>query len=287
MVVRSVHDRRELAELLRRDPTLHAYALGDLDDFFWPYTTWFRHGDALALVYHGGGVPTLLALADRDGAEDLADLLDGLLPLLPRRFYAHLSPGMDQVVGRQFRGEPGGPHLKMALTDTARLDRVEPAGELLSPADLAELERLYDVAYPGNWFDRRMLETGQYVGVRRAGQLLAVAGVHVWSPTYRVAALGNVTTRPDARGRGLATGAVAALCRRLRETVDHVTLNVKADNAAALAVYTRLGFTPVAEYVEFTFTAVTDPVDHGRIRGISPRPANRPDDRDPERSMGL
>jgi RimJ/RimL family protein N-acetyltransferase len=255
MLVRTVHDRGELAELLRREPNLHAYELGDLDDFFWPYTSWFRHGDALALVYHGGGVPTLLALADRDRTTQLADLLHGLLPLLPHRFYAHLSPGMECVLERWFRGEPGGPHLKLALTDRARLQRAEPAGEVLRPDDLPELAALYELAYPGNWFDQRMLETGQYIGVRRGGELLAVAGVHVWSPTYGVAALGNVTTHPRARGEGLATGAVAALCRRLLGSVEHITLNVKADNAAALAVYTRLGFTPVADYAEFTFTA--------------------------------
>jgi hypothetical protein len=43
MTPRSVHDRTELAAELRKDPALHAYELGDLDDFFWPYTSWFRH----------------------------------------------------------------------------------------------------------------------------------------------------------------------------------------------------------------------------------------------------
>jgi hypothetical protein len=27
---------------LRRNPELHIYSIGDLDDFFWPYTAW--HG---------------------------------------------------------------------------------------------------------------------------------------------------------------------------------------------------------------------------------------------------
>ncbi|MBV1853033.1 GNAT family N-acetyltransferase [Catellatospora tritici] len=254
MPVRSVHDREELAGLLGRDPARYAYQLGDLDDFFWPYTTWYRRDDALALVYHGGGLPTLLAF-DPDGPGSVGPLLRGLLPLLPGTFYAHLSPGAETVLAEAYRLEPGGPHLKMALTDPAALAAAEPLGDVLDPADLPELSALYDAAYPGNWFDRRMLETGQYVGVRRDGRLLAVAGVHVWSPAYRVSALGNVTTHPDVRGQGLARGAVAALCRRLRETVDHVTLNVHADNAAALALYARLGFTPIAEYGEFTCVA--------------------------------
>lgn len=246
----SVHDRDELAALLGGDPALHAYQLGDLDDFFWPYTSWYRDGDAVALVYHGGGMPTLLAFDHRPQSSH--GLLAGLAPLLPRRFYAHLSPGAERVLAPWFDAAPAGPHLKMALADRAALSAVAPQGEVLGPPDLPELLALYENAYPGNWFDARMLETGQYVGVRRGGELLAVAGVHVWSPKYRVAALGNVTTLPRARGEGLARGAVAALCRRLLDTVDHVTLNVKADNAAALALYRGLGFTVAAEYGEFT-----------------------------------
>ncbi|MFD0818713.1 hypothetical protein ACFQ0D_10415, partial [Micromonospora zhanjiangensis] len=72
MLVRSVHDRAELAELLGRDPGLHAYELGDLDDFFWPYTTWYRHRDSVALLYHGTSEPTLIAL---ERPERLGDLV--------------------------------------------------------------------------------------------------------------------------------------------------------------------------------------------------------------------
>lgn len=78
--------------------------------------------------------------------------------------------------------DAAGPHHRMALTDAARLDTVTPAGSVLDADDLPALRRLYDVAYPGNWFDPRMLDTGQYVGVRDGGELVAVAGVHVFSP---------------------------------------------------------------------------------------------------------
>ncbi|WP_370463364.1 GNAT family N-acetyltransferase [Micromonospora sp. WMMD558] len=142
----------------------------------------------------------------------------------------------------------------MALTDPVRLAAVPPAGVVLGAADLPALRALYAEAYPGNWFDPRMVDTGQYVGVRDGGGLVAVAGVHVWSPRYRVAAVGNVTTHPRARGRGLGAAVVAALCRRLRSSVEHVTLNVRADNGPAVRLYERLGFTRVADYGEFTLT---------------------------------
>jgi ribosomal protein S18 acetylase RimI-like enzyme len=256
MPVRAEHDRAVLADLLGRDPVLHAYQLGDLDDFFWPYTSWFRRGEQVALLYHGVDPPTLLAFAPPERTAQLAELLTELAPLLPARLYAHLSPGLGPVLAPWFRVDAATAHLKMALTDPARLAAVQPAGEPLSAADLPQLHELYAAAYPGNWFDPRMLDTGQYVGIRQGGDLVAVAGVHVWSPTWRVAALGNVTTHPRVRGRGLAGAAVAALCGRLRASVDHVTLNVKVDNATAVRLYERLGFTRVADYGEYELTAL-------------------------------
>ena len=182
MPVHSVHDRSLLARLLGRDPARYAYQLGDLDDFFWPYTTWYRHRDTLALLYHGGLPPTLLAFAEPGRDSELTELLTGLIPLLPRRFHAHLSPGAETALAGAFRTRPHGRHRKLALTDRARLDRVPPAGTVLTGDDLPQLHELYRVAYPDNWFDPRMLETGHYLGIHREGRLLAVAGVHVGSP---------------------------------------------------------------------------------------------------------
>ncbi|MFB9238609.1 GNAT family N-acetyltransferase [Plantactinospora siamensis] len=251
MRMRSVHDRAELAALLSRDPVRHAYELGDLDDFFWPHTTWYALEDAVALLYHGAGTATLLLFGDPAGAA--GELIDQLEPVLPARFHAHLSIGLEKALETGDRRITSvEPHLRMALTGEPR--PAAPAADVpvvaLGPADLAELAALYAAAYPENWFDARMLETGQYVGIRRGGELLAVAGVHVWSPAYRVAALGNVTTRPDVRGQGLAGTAVTALVRRLRPAVDHIALNVRADNAAAIALYRRLGFTEASRFVE-------------------------------------
>ncbi|MFJ8689425.1 GNAT family N-acetyltransferase [Micromonospora wenchangensis] len=254
MPVRAEHDRAVLAALLRRDPVLHAYQLGDLDDFFWPYTSWFRRGDQVVLLYHGAAEPVLLAFAaQRDGAA-MAALLDEVAPVLPARLYAHLSPGLERVLSGRYVLTPAGAHLRMALAGPGRLAGHAAVGEVLGAADLPALRDLYAVAYPGNWFDARMLDTGHYVGVRDGDALVAVAGVHVWSPTYRVAALGNVTTHPAVRGQGLGGQVVAALCARLAASVDHVTLNVRADNAVAVRLYERLGFTRVAGFGEYALT---------------------------------
>ncbi|MFI2713449.1 GNAT family N-acetyltransferase [Micromonospora sp. NPDC018662] len=258
MGVRAEHDRGVLAGLLGRDPVLHAYQLGDLDDFFWPYTSWFRSGDEVVLLYHGVQVPTLLAFAAPDRVAALSGLLVAAAPVLPARLWAHLSPGLEATVSRWYAVSDAAAHVRMALTDPGRLASVPAAGEPLGRADLPLLRELYAVAYPGNWFDARMVDTGQYVGVRERGRLVAVAGVHVFSPRWRVAAVGNVTTHPAVRGRGLAAGVVAGLCARLRASVDHVTLNVRVDNVAAVRLYERLGFTQVAGFTECALTRSPD-----------------------------
>ncbi|HKB06503.1 MAG TPA: GNAT family N-acetyltransferase, partial [Gemmataceae bacterium] len=112
----------------------------------------------------------------------------------------------------------------------------------------------YAVGYAANWFDLRQIETSHYYGLRVRGELVSAGGPHVYSPGQRVAALGNIVTHPDHRGRRYAAAVTARACAELRPTVDHIGLNVKADNVAALACYARLGFRPVAEYEEVMLT---------------------------------
>lgn len=253
-----LHDRSTIESFLRQDPYLHLYELGDLDDFFWPYTTWYASQaggqvGALFMLYSGGSLPVVLALAGAGpGLERLRALLEASLPLLPRRFYCHLTPGLDKVLSGEYRLEPHGRYLKMALTDPSCLGAIDTAPVIpFAPSNAEDLRRYYDAAYPGNWFDPRMLETGCYYGIRRDGQIASVAGVHVYSPRTRAAALGNISTAPAYRGQGLGKQVTARLCQELRKTVDHIGLNVYAGNATAQAVYARLGFTTIAEYDEF------------------------------------
>ena len=151
------------------------------------------------------------------------------------------------------------PHRKLGLVRPEALDAYDTVEvEPLTPADLDEAVRFYERAYPGTWFQARMLETGRYVGIRRDRVLVCVAGVHVWSPTWRVAALGNVATLPAARGNGLATAACARLCRILLDDgIEVISLNVRADNHAAIRAYEKLGFAHAADYVEVELSRAT------------------------------
>jgi predicted GNAT family acetyltransferase len=251
-----LHDKDLIANALRRDPLLHLYAIGDLDDFFWPSTNWYALADGdqirqVILCYAVAPMFILHALA-QERTEEMHELLRSILYLLPRRIYTHLSPGLIAAFADDYRIEPHGAYDKMALADRVCLDAVDTSSvERLGVADLAMIEKLYAASYPGHWFDPRMLETSHYYGVRQGDMLLSIAGVHVYSPQYRVAAIGNVTTLPEERGRGLATLTTAKLCQELLKTVDYIGLNVRADNAAAIACYTKLGFTKSGVYEEY------------------------------------
>lgn len=263
MALISLHDRAQIERALLRYPEILAYELGDLDDFFWPRTVWYalddEDSDTLALLYLSPGSPTLLML--EPDVERARALMRALLPMLPRRFYAHLTQGLEEVLregGASWRLTPGGLHLKMALR---HFDEVEQASSVgvtaLGRGDLGDIEALYAQSYPGNWFDPRMLETGHYVGIRSPeGPLQSIAGVHVFSRDYGIAALGNITTHPHWRGQGMASRVTAGLCQRLLASqVSRICLNVKADNEAAIACYRNLGFVTVSSYGEFQVEA--------------------------------
>ena len=82
-MITPVHDKALIEMFLRRNTPLHLYELGDLDERFWPATTWYGHitnGEirAMALLCRGLSTPTLLALADAELPE-LEELCQSLL----------------------------------------------------------------------------------------------------------------------------------------------------------------------------------------------------------------
>lgn len=260
-----LHEKSVIEKYLRENAGLNVYCLGDLDDFFWNRTVWYglSHNAAdgpraLAMLYTGGDISALMAYREYEG-EHLTELIGRISHLLPARFYAHLCGPSQAALSIGFDLEPFGRHYKMLLTDTAQIaGGCPPAGcgsgeaVRLGYLQLEALTRLYSDSYPGNWFDPAMLATGEYFGIYEGDRLVCAAGVHVFSKRYGAAALGNITTLPSHRGRGLASAVTAALCSSLLEKTRHIGLNVDASNAPAIKCYEKLGFEIVGEYGEFT-----------------------------------
>jgi ribosomal protein S18 acetylase RimI-like enzyme len=255
----TLDDKKELEQFLIQDRFLHIYSLGDLDDFFWPYTRWYGLKEdnqlkAVVLIYSGMEIPTLLALS-RD-EQFMITLLETTLSTLPERFYAHVSPGCEAVLTSSYQYDFLGKHYKMALTDKTKPEKMETGlAEPLSSDHIDAINTLYRQSYPENWFDPRMLETGQYFGIWEAQRLVSIAGIHVYSPHYRVAALGNITTHGKFRKKGYGRRVTGQLCRSLLSQNIEIGLNVKADNRAAIGCYQTLGFEKNASYGEYYFKA--------------------------------
>lgn len=256
MRLERIYDRERLAAYFRKDLALHAYSLGDLDEPYWSRTSYYGIQDNgglsdVFLIYRGNGLPVLLAMGPEGYLQ--GDSQRQLVKLLPDEFYAHLSPGLENNLEELFSLQTHGLHFKMALIEPSLLECIPAENTVhLKPGDLPELEGLYLDSYPDNTFDPQLLSRGKYIGYRISGKLVSAAGVHVYSPRYRVAALGNITTHPEFRNKGFAHVVTARLCRELTEEVDFIGLNVKSVNQAAVHLYQSLGFKIAEKYGEFS-----------------------------------
>ena len=254
-------DLAAIRSFLGRAPYLHAYELGDLDPREAPHTTWLADDpvDAVALIYRGLAVPTLVGLAEGDvDRAALLRLLGKVAGALPPRFAAHLSAGVEAVLAPCHALALLGDCFKMALVGTPASDDGGHAIRRLGPEHAGEAAGFYAAHYPDSHFVPANLERGPYLALDDAHGIAAIAGVHVYSPVERVAALGNIATRRDARGRGHARRVTAALCRLLRDEIDILGLNVRADNAAAIACYRAVGFEVRHAYSEWRLERSSD-----------------------------
>ncbi len=240
-------DRREIEAFLRRATSRHVFEIGDLDQRFWPQTTWFGWKsdgvvEQVALLYQPPGRSILLLYSDSpiESAEAFAHKL---VPLLPRRMYAHLGVDLAPILEQRFVLSGGGLCLQMNLTRTDAIAESRYETVLLTPDDAAALDLFYAEHDPATQLDTAMLSTLRMRGVKQDGAIVAVAGLHVYSKAYRVAALGGIATHTAFRRRGLGTSVTAALCRSLLdEGIETIALDVMLDNTGAISIYEKLGF---------------------------------------------
>jgi GNAT superfamily N-acetyltransferase len=245
MDVVEVVEEARIAPLLIRDRHWAAYALCDLEPPYRQHARYlgaFRDGEAqgFVLVYAPPSFTSLLPCGDPVGVAAILTAT-AALPAAPIVLAQHaMLPAIEQ----RYQLGPGWTMLRMVLAPHDLRSEPIPGATIarLSTADLPALLDLYAV-HPDSVFTPFMLEHGVYFGALERGALVAVAGTHAVSPRYRIGVIGNVFTHPDHRGRRLAGAVTGALARALIDDgATLLALNVREDNAAAIAVYARLGF---------------------------------------------
>lgn len=240
LVIRATTDRELLRAFLERDRLYAAYAICDLDAREFARTRWGVALDgerpvAVTLEYSGLSPQPLFVMGEAEGVGALLREL-----VRPRAAYLACLPPHLEAVRQAYRLDPGPPMVRMWV-DRAAFRPFPGATARLLPAEIGDLNRLYDLGFT-SWLPAAAIAQGVYYGIRSGGRLVAAAGTHVISPEARLAAVGNVLTQRDFRGRGFAKMTTSAVTQELLRTCDQVILNVRADNPPALAAYRTLGY---------------------------------------------
>jgi predicted GNAT family acetyltransferase len=113
------------------------------------------------------------------------------------------------------------------------------AFETLTPADAPAMLALATLTRPGP-FRSRTRELGPFVGIRRDGELVAMAGRRLRVDGFTE--LSGVCTHPDHRGQGYAAALSRTVVGEILASGEAAFLHAFADHEATIAFYQSLGF---------------------------------------------
>jgi predicted GNAT family acetyltransferase len=108
----------------------------------------------------------------------------------------------------------------------------------MTAADSPEMLALATMMKPGP-FGTRTHQLGTYIGVRREGQLAAMAGERMHVPGFTE--ISAVCTHPSHRGHGYGTALMVELIQQIRRRGEIPFLHVRSSNNA-IGLYRRIGF---------------------------------------------
>jgi ribosomal protein S18 acetylase RimI-like enzyme len=194
------------------------------------------------MVYRAFATPVLFAQGDPRAVASMLDQFSS-----EPSVFLHVRPEMLPVLETRYDIVELRHMWRMVLERDAYRSASTPDVVRLSPAHESAVTQLFeDGAGTGespDFFFPSMLEAGVFYGLKEADELVAVAGTHLVAPNEDVAAIGNVYTRRDRRGRGLAASVTSAVVDELlRLRIGTVVLNVSQSNTPAVRLYERLGF---------------------------------------------
>jgi ribosomal protein S18 acetylase RimI-like enzyme len=252
MAVPRVTDRELVHAVLNRDRDWAAYALGDLTPGFAEHCEWFvsePSAETLLLLYRGFDPPILFAMGHAHHLEALVEEANAPQVSL------HVRPDAQHALSPAYDVSKTYPMLRMSLRPTNFKPVAQRGIFLVAENDAEAVMALYADGHEQGegptFFNATMLRQGTFRGVREDGHLIAIAGTHLYSSELGVAAVGNVYTRRDYRGRGLAARVTSAVVEdAIIRGVTTIVLNVAPANEGARRVYERLGFETYCRFFE-------------------------------------
>jgi hypothetical protein len=109
----------------------------------------------------------------------------------------------------------------------------------LDDADAPEMLALATLTEPGPFFARTH-QLGDFIGVKRDGRLVAMAGERMKLPGFTE--VSAVCTHPDHRGHGFAGKLTRVVASRIVTRGETPFLHVYPHNTGAIALYEAMGF---------------------------------------------
>jgi ribosomal protein S18 acetylase RimI-like enzyme len=185
-----------------------------------------------AVLRYAPGISPFVGLPDEPGPEDWTDLAK------------LIGAGSVAATAGVPATPPPGWQVLMnvdAVQLTGELVAATPDAEVtpLGPADVPEMLDLVARTRPGPFLPRT-IELGGYLGVRRDGALVAMAGERLRPPGW--SEISAVCTDPAFRGKGLAARLTLAVAAAITARGEQPFLHAASDNVTALRLYESLGF---------------------------------------------
>jgi ribosomal protein S18 acetylase RimI-like enzyme len=145
------------------------------------------------------------------------------------------------------------PGVQLVATEAHR-SSPEPEAFVVGAADAAEAADLVARTEPGP-FRAHTYQLGTYLGLRRAGRLVALAGERMHPAGY--SEISAVCTDPGFRRQGLATRLIRAMADLIRQRGETPFLHTGAANTSAIDLYLALGY-ELRRQVDFVALTPTD-----------------------------
>lgn len=242
-------NKARILTYLETDRLYAAYAIGDLEPHLFAQSTWGGAEEAgrlqaLALYFRGLKLPALFLMGDPNG---LRAILENTL--CPEQAYLTCRTEHLAMTHDFYAWDETIPMWRMVL-EPVSFQPTKDDCVRLTPAHSNQLTELYALG-GGIGFSATQVQYGVFFGIFVERKLVAVAGTHLISATYGIAAVGNVFTHPKYRKRGYGTATTNAVVTELLQSSIHdIILNVSQDNAGVIRIYERLGFKCYCPFLE-------------------------------------